>query len=120
VLITGDIVQNKVVPGVASSGGSFASWLTVLDKLVPLRPRIVIPTHSKVGDASLITAEAAFIRDMQNRTAALKRSGVSAAQAAIQLTDVFRSNYPEWAANTDWPNLNSITGLVNRLYQEVP
>ena len=119
-LITGDIVQNKVVPGVASSGGSFASWLTVLDKLVPLRPRIVIPTHSKVGDASLITTEAAFIRDMQSRTAALKRSGVLAAQAAIQLTDVFKSNYPEWAANTDWPNVNSITGLVNRLYQEIP
>ena len=119
-LITGDIVQNKVVPGVASSGGSFASWVTVLDKLVPLRPRIVIPTHSKVGDASLITTEAAFIRDMQSRTAALKRSGVLAAQAAIQLTDVFKSNYPEWAANTDWPNVNSITGLVNRLYQEIP
>ena len=119
-LITGDIVQNKVVPGVASSGGSFASWVTVLDKLVPLRPRIVIPTHSKVGDASLITAEAAFIRDMQGRTAALKRSGVSAAQAAMQLTDVFKTNYPEWAANPDWPNVNSITGLVNRLYQETP
>ena len=120
VLITGDIVQNKVVPGVASSGGSFASWLTVLDKLVPLRPRIVIPTHSKVGDASLITAEAVFIRDMQSRITALKRSGVSAAQAATQLTDVFRTNYPEWAANADWPNVNSITGLVNRLYQEIP
>ena len=119
-LITGDIVQNKVVPGVASSGGSFASWVTVLDKLVPLRPRIVSPTHSKVGDASLITAEAAFIRDMQSRTAALKRSGVSAAQAAMQLTDVFKTNYPEWAANPDWPNVNSITGLVNRLYQETP
>jgi len=119
-LVTGDIVQNKVVPSVASSGGSFASWLTVLDKLAPLRPRIVIPTHSKVGDASLITAEAAFIRDMQSRAAALKRSGVSAAQAAMQLTDVFKTNYPEWAANTDWPNVNSITGLVNRLYQEIP
>jgi glyoxylase-like metal-dependent hydrolase (beta-lactamase superfamily II) len=119
-LITGDIVQNKVVPGVASSGGSFASWLTVLDKLVPLRPRIVIPTHSKVGDASLITAEAAFIRDMQSRAAALKHSGVLAADAVKQLTDVFKSNYPEWAANTDWPNVNSMAGLVNRLYQEIP
>jgi glyoxylase-like metal-dependent hydrolase (beta-lactamase superfamily II) len=119
-LITGDIVQNKVVPGVASSGGSFASWLTVLDKLVPLRPRIVIPTHSKVGDASLITAEAAFIRDMQNRAAALKRSGISSAEAATRLTDVFKRNYPEWAANSDWPNVNSMTGLVTRLYLEMP
>lgn len=118
-LITGDIVQNKVVPSVASSGGSFASWLTVLDKLVPLRPRVVIPTHSKVGDASLITSEAAFIRDMQARATALKRSGVSAADAATRLTDVFKTNYPDWAANADWPNVNSMTGFVNRLYAEI-
>ena len=37
-LITGDIVQNKVVPSVASSGGSFASWLTVLDSLFRCSP----------------------------------------------------------------------------------
>ena len=118
-LITGDIVQNKVVPSVASSGGSFASWLTVLDKLVPLQPRVVIPTHSKVGDASLITSEAAFIRDMQSRAASLKRSGVSASDAVTRLTEVFKTSYPDWAANTDWPNLNSMTGFVNRLYAEI-
>jgi hypothetical protein len=71
-----------------------------------------------VGDASLITAEAAFIRDMQARAAALKRSGVSANEAATRLTEVFKMNYPDWAANTDWPNVNSMTGFVNRLYSE--
>ena len=119
-LITGDIVQNKVVPSVASSGGSFTSWLNVLDKLVALQPRLVVPTHSKVGDATLITAEAAFIRDMWNRAAALKKSGVPAADAAKTLTEVFKTNYAEWAANTDWTNLNSMTGFVNRLYAEIP
>ncbi|MEI9811181.1 MAG: MBL fold metallo-hydrolase [Acidobacteriota bacterium] len=94
-LITGDIVQNKVVPNVASSGGSFTSWLTVLDKLAPLQPRIVVPTHSKVGDGSLIAAEGAFIRDMQTRAATLKRSGVSAQDAAARLTDVLKTNYPD-------------------------
>jgi glyoxylase-like metal-dependent hydrolase (beta-lactamase superfamily II) len=118
-LITGDIVQNKVVPAVSSSGGSFASWLTVLGKLVPLQPRVVVPTHSKVGDASLIASEAAFIRDMQGRAAALKRSGVSAAEAVTRLIEVFKSDYPEWAANADWPNVNSMAGFVNRLYSEI-
>jgi glyoxylase-like metal-dependent hydrolase (beta-lactamase superfamily II) len=118
-LITGDIVQNKVVPSVASSGGSFLSWLAVLDKLMPLQPRIVIPTHSKVGDASLIAAEAAFIRTMLAQVAVLKRSGVSAAEAAARLTAVFTTNYPEWVANTDWPNVSSMTGFATRLYAEV-
>jgi glyoxylase-like metal-dependent hydrolase (beta-lactamase superfamily II) len=117
-LITGDIVQNKVVPSVASTGGSFASWLTVLDKLAPLQPRIVIPTHSKVGDGSLIGAEAAFIRDMQKRVADFKKMGVTATDAATRLTEYFRTAYPAWAANTDWPNVNSMSGFVNRLYQE--
>jgi glyoxylase-like metal-dependent hydrolase (beta-lactamase superfamily II) len=118
VLITGDIVQNKVVPSVASPGGSFTSWVTVLDKLVPLQPRVVVPTHSKVGDASLITAEAAFIRDFEGRVAALRRQGVTSADAAARMLEVFKMNYPEWVANADWPNVNSMTGFVNRLYQE--
>jgi glyoxylase-like metal-dependent hydrolase (beta-lactamase superfamily II) len=118
VLITGDVVQNKVVPAVASSGGSFTSWLTVLEKLQRLEPRIIVPTHSKVGDGSLIAAEAAFIRDMQAQVATFKRSGVSDADAAARLTEVFKTKYPEWAANADWPNVNSMTGFVTRLYAE--
>ena len=93
--------------------------VTVLDKLVPLQPRVVVPTHSKVGDASLITSEAAFIRDMQGRVAALKQSGRSAAETVTQMTEYFKTNYADWAANADWPNLNSITGFVNRLYLEI-
>jgi hypothetical protein len=57
---------------------------------------------------------------MQGRAVALKQSGISAAEAATRLTEVFRMNYPEWAANTDWPNVNSMTGFVNRLYAEIP
>ncbi len=117
-LISGDIAQNKVVPAVASPGGSFQSWLTVLDKLTKLQPLIVVPTHSKVGDGSLIAKEAAFIRDMQGRVSSLKRSGVSAADAATRLTEAFKMNYPDWVANTDWPNVSSMNGFVARLYME--
>jgi glyoxylase-like metal-dependent hydrolase (beta-lactamase superfamily II) len=117
-LITGDIVQNKVVPGVAADGGSFASWLTVLDKLEALKPRYVVPDHSRVGDGSLIAQERAFIVDMRARTLALQKQGLSAADAGKRLTEDFKTAYPEWAANTDWPNLTSIPGFVNRIYAE--
>jgi hypothetical protein len=56
---------------------------------------------------------------MQSRAAALKRSGVSATDAAARLTEVFKTSYPDWVANADWPNLNSMTGFVNRLYAEI-
>ena len=35
-LISGDVVQNKVVPGIFRDGGTPASWLAVLDKVAAL------------------------------------------------------------------------------------
>ncbi|HEY1238973.1 MAG TPA: MBL fold metallo-hydrolase [Bryobacteraceae bacterium] len=117
-LITGDVVQNKVVPGVAGEGGSFASWLTVLDKLELLKPLHVVPDHSRPGDGTLIAAERAFMLDMRSRALAYKKQGLSAADAGKRLADDFKANYPAWAANPDWPNLNSINGFAQRVYAE--
>ena len=117
-LITGDLVQNQVVPGVASEGGGFNSWLAVLDKLEALHPRYVIPDHSRPGDGSLIAAERAFMLDMRSRALALKKQGLSAADAGQRLTQDFKTAYPEWAHNPDWPNVNSISGFVTRVYAE--
>lgn len=117
-LISGDVVQNKVVPGVAGEGGSFTSWLTVLDKLEPLKPLHIVPDHSRPSDGSLIAAERAFILDMRSRALAYKKQGLSAADAGTRLADDFKANYPEWARNPDWPNLNSINGFAQRAYAE--
>jgi len=117
-LVTGDLVQNKVVPGVAGEGGSFTSWLTVLDKLEALKPRYIVPDHSRPGDGSLIAAERAFMLDMRSRALAYKKQGLSAADAGKRLSDDFKTAYPAWASNPDWPNLNSIGGFVQRVYAE--
>ena len=118
VLISGDVVQNKVVPGVAGEGGSFASWTTVLNELAALKPRYVIPDHSRPGDGSLIAQEQAFILDLRSRTLALKKNGLSVADAGKRLTDDFKVAYPEWANNPDWPNLTSVPGFVREVYAE--
>ena len=117
-LISGDVVQNKVVPAVAGEGGSFTSWLTVLDKLTPLQPRYIVPDHSRPGDGSLIAQQRAFMLDMRSRALELKKQGISAADAGKRLTGDFQSVYPEWARNPDWPNANSIAGFVQRVYAE--
>ncbi len=117
-LISGDVVQNKIGPGVAGEGGSFSSWLTVLNKLEPLKPLHIVPDHSRPGDESLIAAERAFILDMRSRALAYKKQGLSAADAGKRLADDFKTNYPEWARNPDWPNLNSMNGFVQRVYAE--
>ena len=117
-LVSGDVVQNKVVPGAAPDSGGFPSWLTVLDQLEALRPKIVIPDHSRVGDGSLVAEERSFIVDMRSRTLALQKQGLSAADAGKRLAEEFQTAYPEWAKNPDWPNLNSIPNFAARVYAE--
>jgi glyoxylase-like metal-dependent hydrolase (beta-lactamase superfamily II) len=122
VLISGDIVQKQVVPIAATPGASYASWLAVLNELSTLQPDLVIPTHSPAGDGALISQEISFITDMRDRMAASKSSGLSATDASARLAEDFEKNYPEWAANPDWPNVGTpfgIDGLAQRLYDEV-
>jgi len=110
-LVSGDLVQNKVVPGIASDGGTPSSWIAVLDKLAQLNVRHVLPDHSLPGDGSLITAERNFIADLQMRALALKRQGVSVDDAGKQLSVEFKTKY------ADWPSMN-VAGFVQRVYVE--
>jgi glyoxylase-like metal-dependent hydrolase (beta-lactamase superfamily II) len=112
-LVSGDLVQNKVVPGISNDGGTPSSWLAVLDKLARLNIRHVLPDHSKPGDGSLITAERNFIADLQTRALALKKQGVSVDDAGKQLSVEFKTKY------ADWPSMN-VAGFVQRVYAEIP
>jgi hypothetical protein len=71
----------------------------------------VLPTHSAPGDGSLVALERSFINDLRASSLELKKKGVSAEDAAKQLTDVFKTKYP------DWPTMN-VTGFVRSIYAE--
>ena len=109
-LVSGDLVQNKVVPGVFGDGGTARSWLDILDKVELLKPLHVVPDHSDVGDGSLVTRERAFLNDVRSRTLELKRQGVPIGDAGRRLGAEFKTKYP------DWPNLN-VANLVQRIFQ---
>ena len=111
-LISGDVVQNKVVPGIAGDGGTPVSWLGVLDKITLLNPRHILPDHSPPGDGSLLAEEKNLIADLRTRALALKKKGVSAEDAGKQLTAEFKTRYP------DWPNMAPVGNFVQRIYAE--
>lgn len=111
-LIPGDVVQDKLVPRVNRDEGSPKSWLAVLDKVEPLKPRYIVPDHGALGDGSLIAKERAFISDLQSRALALKRQGVSVSDAGKQLTAEVTAKYPGWS------NINLVEGFVERVYEE--
>lgn len=111
-LISGDIVQSRLVPSLPGAGGSVKSWLAILDQLAPLQPRYVVPDHGALGDGTLIAQERAFIGDLQARALQLKQQGKSAEDAGKQLTAEFQTEYP------DWPNMNPVANFVRRVYAE--
>jgi glyoxylase-like metal-dependent hydrolase (beta-lactamase superfamily II) len=112
VLIPGDIVETKLVPNIPSDDGSVKGWIAILDKIAPLKPRYVVPDHGELGDGSLIASERAFLGDLQTRALELKRQGVPADEAGKRILGEFKVKY------SDWPNLNPIPNLVNRVYAE--
>jgi glyoxylase-like metal-dependent hydrolase (beta-lactamase superfamily II) len=114
-LVSGDVVQNKVVPNIflsnSGDGGTPSSWLAVVDRIAALPVAHVIPDHSAPGDGSLVAAERNFIADVQTRALALRKQRVSAADAATQLGTELKAKY------ADWPNLN-VRGFVQSIYSE--
>ena len=110
-LISGDVVQNKVVPNIFGDGGTPSSWLTVLDKVAALNALHVLPDHSAPGDGSMVAAEKKFISDLRNSALELKKKGVTADDAAKQLAVDFKAKY------ADWPTMN-VTGFVHSIYAE--
>ena len=111
-LISGDIVQSKLVPNMPNEDASVKGWLSILDQLEPLKPRYVVPDHGALGDGSLIGKERAFIVDVQKRALELKRLGTSVEEAGKLLQVELKAKYP------DWENMNPVPNLVRRVYEE--
>ena len=111
VLIPGDVVQSKVVPG-AVAESTYKSWQDVVKRIQSLPVKIVLPDHSAVGDASLVTQELAFLTDLETLTADAKRGGKSADDAAASVSDSMKKKYMGWSG------LDGLPGLVKRVYGE--
>jgi glyoxylase-like metal-dependent hydrolase (beta-lactamase superfamily II) len=110
-LVSGDVVQNKVVPGIFRDGGTPSSWLAVLDQVAALNALHVLPDHSAPGDGGMVAREKQFIADVRTRALELKKAGVSADAAGTQLSTEFKTKY------ADWPSIN-LAGFVRSIYAE--
>jgi glyoxylase-like metal-dependent hydrolase (beta-lactamase superfamily II) len=119
VLVSGDVVQNSIVPMAGSEGATYASWLDVLERLQPLRPELIVPTHSAVGGADLIPQLHGFLTRMRDQAAELQRSSMIPDEAVARMRERLRTDYPTWADNPDWDNLGTFERFAAGLYAEV-
>jgi len=111
-LLPGDIVENKLVPGMPNADSTPKGWLALLDRIAPLQPRYIVPDHGALGDGSLVAQERGFLQDLQSRALDLKRQGVPVEDAARRLETDLKAKYPDWGGTA------GIANVVRRVYAE--
>jgi len=100
VLFAGDVIMNRrFLAFNAMMRSSVQAWINSLDKVAPLRPTRIVPSHGEMGDGSLIETNRTYLRALQTRAAELKREGKSVDQAVETMTAEFKSKYPDWTGN---------------------
>lgn len=113
-LISGDVVQNRMVPNLPDANANMRGWLAILAELQPMEPRYVLPDHSAPGSGRLIKEDYQFFKQLQARTLELKLEGKTADETGQMLMAEFKLGYP------DWPNLSAIPAAVKQIYAENP
>jgi glyoxylase-like metal-dependent hydrolase (beta-lactamase superfamily II) len=86
VLFAGDIVMNGTFVAFASPYSSVKAWIGALDRLAPLDPSRIVPSHGEMGSAVLIAQDRAYLAAVQTRTRELKAEGKSADDAVTIIT----------------------------------
>lgn len=100
VLFTGDVVMSQRFLA-AQNNSSLETWLSVLDELAALKPLHVVPSHGKLGDATLIARDRAFIQAVQARVSVMKREGKSIDEAVAAVIAEIAPQYPEFGNPTN-------------------
>src|SRR5271155_649401 len=113
-LISGDVVQNRMVPNLPDDNSSMKGWLAILAQLQPLEPQYVLPDHSPPGSGRMIQEDYRFFKQLQARTLEMKLEGKTADDAGAELLVEFKKKFPTW------PNLTAIPNVVKHVYAENP
>ena len=97
VLFSGDVAMQAqpAFPVMASPYSTIRQWLASLDRLDALKPAVVVPSHGPTGDAGYIAGYRAYLIEVRDRTAAEKKAGKSAEQAADAVTSAMADRFPD-------------------------
>jgi glyoxylase-like metal-dependent hydrolase (beta-lactamase superfamily II) len=114
ILFAGDVVMNRTFVALASPYSSVKAWLADFDQLEPLHPLKIVPSHGRIGEASLIADQRTMMTAIQVRAVELKRQGKSADETASSVQREFQAKYPDWAAP------GRIGSIARTAYQEAP
>ena len=92
VLFTGDVVMNESFLA-AGPNSSIKAWLAAFDTFEALKPRTIVPAHGASGPGTVIAANRAWVRQVQEKTLALKGQGKSIDEAATAVSSELQSQH---------------------------
>jgi glyoxylase-like metal-dependent hydrolase (beta-lactamase superfamily II) len=93
VLFTGDVVM-PAFPAFQPTYSSVRTWSSILDRLDAMKPAVIIPSHGRRGDGSMIATYRDYFRALQTRAAELRKQGRSSEEAAKALQDEMPKTFP--------------------------
>ncbi len=111
VLFSGDDAMSGM-PAFTSPYSSLAHWLTALDVLAALQPKIIVPSHGPLGDIAFIISYRTYFTMVHDRTVPLKHQGLTEDQAVATVTANLKASYP---ADT-----GRLEGAIRSAYKEAP
>lgn len=110
VVFSGDVAM-RAKPAVGAAA-SITAWLAALDALDAPKPRIVVPSHGPMGDASFMANYRSYLTFVRDRSAALKKEGRSVEQTLETISTEAKDKFPDAGAR--------IESAVRAAYREVP
>ena len=101
ILFTGDLAENGLFPifpyfppdDVDIDG---SRWISVLEQLEALEPRIVVPGHGAVGDAGILVAVREYLQVLRAESKQRRDEGQSLDDTVAALDTDFRARHPDW------------------------
>jgi glyoxylase-like metal-dependent hydrolase (beta-lactamase superfamily II) len=113
ILFGGDVVVNRFFPIMPDSDSSGTNWIGMLERMEKLNPKVVVPGHGEVGDASLITRMREYLVFLRDQVQEMKTQGSSMEDVEKKLEPEVRAKYK------DWDNPNWIKNAIDNFYGSV-
>jgi glyoxylase-like metal-dependent hydrolase (beta-lactamase superfamily II) len=106
VLFTGDLVETgqfAIFPWFPPHDVDVSGirWIEVMRRLQSEKPRVVVPGHGSLGDASLLTDTQTYLELLRDETWRRRDSDMSEDTIVAEVTAALIDRHPEWAGR-EW------------------
>ena len=108
ILVSGDVVMSTM-PNIGGTS-KLSTWVQSLDRFEQLKPRLVVPSHGPMFDATTITNWKTFLTTVRTRATELKKQGRTLDETTKTIQDELQDKYDR----------NRMVSAIRAAYNEAP